>query len=442
MIITIDGPSGTGKTTTAKRVAADLKMTYLDTGAMYRSFAWYLLNQRIPIQEENLSQDVFERFEFRVEVVDNEKHYYVNGDDITNAIRSTEVTQASSLVAQFASVRHHIVRLQREFAEDRDVVVEGRDIGSVVFPHAQLKIFLEADPVIRAERRYKEICEKYPEQAKQTSVEEILRQQAQRDQNDRSRKISPLICPNDAKRVNTSRLTIDQVVKKIIQYAERISDHTTWFQRVRYRIIRSIVGLFICSFYSIRVLGKENMPKGSAILASNHVSFLDPPIIAVAASGELHFLARATLFKHFIFGKLIASLNAHPIAGGVNDVALFQIVEKLILQGKKVVMFPEGKRSRDGNLQPFKRGLGWIVARTQAPVVPILIQGAYEAWPRRKKTPSLFKSITCVFGKPMYFSRTGNTTEKEYQDMIAQAVFEKIQELSIWTKQGRKGPLP
>ncbi|MDN3505111.1 MAG: (d)CMP kinase [Rhabdochlamydiaceae bacterium] len=443
MIITIDGPSGTGKTTTAKRVAHELQMTYFDTGAMYRSFVWYLFDKKIPLVEDALTAEVFDNFDYDVQSSPSgEKVYIVNGKNITEEIRSNKVTQASSEVAKFAAVRHHIVHLQRKFAKSQNTVMEGRDLGSVVFPHAELKIFLTANAMVRAKRRYAQICEKYPDQAAQTSVEEILNQQSIRDSNDINRDISPLVCPNDAKEIDTSNLAIDDVVKKIVKYGKLVGQKDSIIQKFVYRSVISIIRGAMRLLYSVKVYGANTIPKGSAILASNHVSFLDPPILAVCSSTPLHFLARATLFKHFLFGRFIKYLNAHPISGGVNDVSLFNEIEKLILQGKNVLMFPEGRRSRDGKLQPFKRGLGWIVSRTGAHVVPVYLDGAFEAWPRKRKLPFIFKKITCVFGKPLYFPREGKLTEKGFHDKISKQVYEKVAELKLWVEGDRKGPLP
>jgi len=443
MIITIDGPSGTGKTTTAKLVAQKLEMTYFDTGAMYRSFVWFLFDQNIPIVEEALTNEVFDRFDYDVKSTKSgDKAYLVNGKDISEEIRSSKVTQASSEVAKFAAVRHHIVYLQRKFAKSQNIVMEGRDLGSVVFPHAELKIFLTANALIRAERRYAQICEKYPDRAAQTSVEEILNQQSVRDSNDINRAISPLVCPNDAKQIDTSKLAIEEVVNKIVKCGQLVSQKESFIQRFVYRSVIGTMRFVMHLIYSVKIYGTENVPKGSSILACNHVSFLDPPILASCCPTPLHFLARATLFKHFLFGRFIKYLNSHPISGGVNDVSLFHEIEKLILQGKNVSMFPEGRRSRDGKLQPFKRGLGWIVSRTGAIVIPVYIDGAFEAWPRKRKLPFIFKKINCVFGKPLQFTREGKMSERDFHTMISKEVYEKVNQLKVWVEGDRKGPLP
>ncbi|MCF7852274.1 MAG: (d)CMP kinase [Simkaniaceae bacterium] len=422
MIITIDGPSGTGKTTTAKLVAEQLGFLYLDTGAMYRAFALYILNRKLPIDEKNWPEDIFQQFHFSMKVEGSRKKYFLSDQDVTSDIRSANVTKYSSEIAKFESVRHHIVALQRQFAQGQDVVMEGRDLGSVVFPHAECKFFLKARSYVRAERRFAELKEKFPDQVKAITVEKILEEQSIRDANDSNRKISPLICPEDAIVVDTSDFTIGEVVQQIVNRVKKSRRQDTVWGKIAYYTVRGLVNLCIRCFYHIKVYGKENIIDGAAIIASNHTSFLDPPIISCCCPKSLHFLARASLFKHFFFGRIISFLNAHPITGGVSDISLFSSIERLILQGKKVVMFPEGRRARSKQIEPFKRGLGWIVGRTGAPVIPVYIHGAFEVWPRSRKLPKLFKTMICIFGKPIYFSERGSLNDKQYQAQIASQV--------------------
>ena len=429
MIVTIDGPSGTGKTTTARAVARKLGFTYLDTGAMYRAFAWFMLARELKIEESGVTLELLNQFDFRIEARGEERRYFVENHDISQEIRQPDVTAASSEVAKYRIVRQHIVHLQREYAKSRDIVIEGRDLGSVVFPHAELKIFLTASARVRAERRYAEMCEKYPEAAAKTSVDQIMQAQEQRDENDTTRRISPLVCADDAKTIDTSNLTIDQVVERIVDYAKQVNERYNIFYSALYFSVRFVISLFLRLFFRFKVYGKENVGDGAAIIAANHASFLDPPVMGLMCPKELHFLARASLFRHFLFGKLIRMLHAHPIGGTVSDVAMFHEVEKLVLQGKKVVMFPEGRRSRNGKIMPFKRGVGMIVERTHVKVIPAYIGGTYRAWGRNMKFPRIFKRITIVFGKPLTFDRIEHESHKEYQENVAKAVQEAVEDL-------------
>lgn len=212
MIITIDGPSGTGKSTVAKGVAKRLAFAFFDTGAMYRAVTWCFLQKKIPIDDEPLIEKFLKGFTFRIEEKKGHKRYFVDHADVTEEIRSREVTGRVSAVSAIPAVRRKVWEIQRRFGETGNAVFEGRDMGSTVFPKADLKVFLTARPEIRAERRYKELAEKDVH----CTYEEILREIVLRDEADSTRTLSPLIKPADAIEIDTSDLTAEEVINKII----------------------------------------------------------------------------------------------------------------------------------------------------------------------------------------------------------------------------------
>lgn len=217
MIITIDGPVATGKSTIAKQLAKSIGYIYFDTGAMYRALTWALLKNNIPLDDESRVKEYLDHFNFDIKVKHGEKKYYVDNEDISLAIRGDEVTSHVSKVAALSEVRTKLVAIQRELAMGVNAVFEGRDMGTTVFPNAELKIFLAGDAKVRAERRYKELCEKFPDQAEQTSLEKVLEEITARDEYDSSRKTSPLKKADDAHLIDTTNLTIDEVVYKILE---------------------------------------------------------------------------------------------------------------------------------------------------------------------------------------------------------------------------------
>ena len=168
MIIAIDGPSGTGKSTVAKQLASKLGFIHLNTGAIYRSFAWYVIKNKINYKDTDDLQNILNTFNFTVKKEGGLDHYFVNQKDVTHDIYSNEVTELSSYISVFPIVRKKLVGIQRQLAEYRDVICEGRDIGSVVFPKAEVKFYLTADPKIRAKRRWQELKMKYPAEAEKT----------------------------------------------------------------------------------------------------------------------------------------------------------------------------------------------------------------------------------------------------------------------------------
>ena len=228
MIITIDGPSGTGKTTVAQRVADRLHFIYFDTGAMYRCFTWFVLENQIDISDSLVVNELLTKFDFNVVEKDDQKFYFVGNNNVTEVIRSRPVTLHVSAVSALKEVREFLLTIQHRFAKmQKNIVFEGRDLGTVVFPNAGLKIFLTADPQVRAERRLNEIHEKWPEQGKIINREQMLLDIIRRDEFDSTREIAPLRCSPGALKIDTSYLSIDQVVDQIVKYYENNSSKTS-----------------------------------------------------------------------------------------------------------------------------------------------------------------------------------------------------------------------
>ena len=217
MIITIDGPVATGKSTIAKKLAQSIGYIYYDTGAMYRAVALDALRKKIDINDPQALATLFKDFDFRIKFNRGERAYFLRGEDVTHAIRTEEVSNAASQVSANPEVRHQLVDLQRELSKGVNAVFEGRDMGTVVFPDASLKIFLTGRDDVRAKRRLNEMRAKFPEECRDLSVEKVLEDLHKRDQFDMTRSISPLKKAEDAYEIDTSDLSIDDVVFKILE---------------------------------------------------------------------------------------------------------------------------------------------------------------------------------------------------------------------------------
>ena len=211
-IVAIDGPAGAGKSTVARMVAERLGYLYIDTGAMYRAVAWAVRKEQIPISGHAKITALANRLDLHFEKIDGEQHIFADGEDVTDAIRTSEATRLSSPVSAIRGVRKRLVDIQRKMGEEGGVVMEGRDIGTVVFPNAEVKVFLTASVTERAQRR----TEQLKAMGVEAEIEQIAAEIIERDLRDSSRVHAPLKQASDAVLVDTDLMTIDQVVDAVL----------------------------------------------------------------------------------------------------------------------------------------------------------------------------------------------------------------------------------
>ncbi len=210
--IAIDGPAGAGKSTVARLVAEKLGYVYIDTGAMYRAVTWKALEHGLQIEQSNAIVHLLEQTEIELSPGSSGQQVKVDGQDVTALIRMPEVSQHVSQVAQIGPVRAILSAKQQQMAEQKGIVMDGRDIGSHVLPDAELKIYLTASVEERAQRRYIELKDKHPE----LTFEELTRDIASRDKMDQEREVSPLIQAKDAQLIDSTGMSIEAVVEGIV----------------------------------------------------------------------------------------------------------------------------------------------------------------------------------------------------------------------------------
>ena len=213
--IAIDGPAGAGKSTIAKMVSKKLNCIYVDTGAMYRAVALFFIKNGIAIDDEKRIAKEIENIHVDIQFEVGEQRVLLNGKDVTEEIRAERVGKWASEISKYTVVREYLVKMQREVAAKQDVVMDGRDIGTVVLPQANVKIYLTASSKIRAMRRYNELTQK----GVFCDIHDIEQGIMERDAQDMNREISPLRQAKDAILIDSSNMTIDEVVEKIVSLA-------------------------------------------------------------------------------------------------------------------------------------------------------------------------------------------------------------------------------
>lgn len=208
-----------------------------------------------------------------------------------------------------------------------------------------------------------------------------------------------------------------------------------WFYRTTSFLLRKFFHLF----YRLSIYGVSDPYKGKAILAPNHASFLDPPLIGGLWPEDVHFLARASLFRFTVSKNILMNLNAHPVNGTVQDIDSFRLICRLLSEGEKVVIFPEGERSETGEIQKVKSGIAMLALRMQCPIIPVYISGTFEAWPKHSRWPKFGKCIQCVFGNPIFPESFPEMNKKQIQLKMTEQIELQWDEMRLWLGQQEQG---
>lgn len=200
-----------------------------------------------------------------------------------------------------------------------------------------------------------------------------------------------------------------------------------------------LLSVLVKVLYRHKTYGREHIPRGGAVICSNHCSYLDPPLIGVSFPEVIHFLARDTLYHPALFGWYLRHLLTHPVTRGRENIEAFRLTCSLIERGKKVVIFLEGTRSLDGELRGAEPGVGFLVMRTGCQVIPVYIHGTFSIMNVSDKWPKLHGRTACVFGSPLDFTTVEGATKKEKQQKIADEIMAAIARLKEWYLSGAQG---
>lgn len=208
------------------------------------------------------------------------------------------------------------------------------------------------------------------------------------------------------------------------------------------RFAKFVISNYAKLFYHHKVYGVEHLPKGGAIIACNHVSYLDPPLVGISTKESIHFMARSSLFRYPGFGWLLRQLSAHPVKKGEENSTIFKLMLKMLREDKKVVLFPEGKRAPHDHFIEPEAGVGVLALHARKPIVPTYVHGTYEIWGSHRGHPKMRGKTACIFGTPLYFDGIPISDRREKQLFIAKQVMASIVRLKEWYLAGCVGSPP
>jgi cytidylate kinase len=387
----MDGPVASGKSTKAREVAHRLGLRVFDTGATYRALALATLEAGANPDSEEEVLRVLESSEITMKWRGKNCFVWLGGRDVSGEIRTPEVSDYASRLSVHSGVRRRLVQLQRKLA-GKGVVVEGRDAGTVIFPDADFKVYLDASLHERARRRLLD----YRRAGIYRTLEEVLRETEARDKRDRERKDSPLAVPEGAFVLRSDNEPIKNQVRIIIKALERKIGKLRR-DRLVWRVCWIISWPFWYLILGLRVEGRENIPGGSCIIAPNHTTMWDPPMVGAAAKRELHYLAKEDIFVWWL-SWLIRAFNAIKIKRSAGAKGSFEEALFVLRRGGCVVMYPEGTRNKTPKpLLPFKLGPALLSQLSGAPIIP--------CYATRHKTP--WRPLRWALRRPRLVYRFG-----------------------------------
>ena len=461
LTVAIDGPASSGKSSVGAAAALQLGYRFCDTGLLYRALTGLALTRGVGLSDAGALVPLVDEVELAVDAAGRVSRVLVDGVDVTAEVRGPDVDRSVSEVARVPEVRAALLARQRELAADGGIVMAGRDIGTVVLPDADLKIFLDASAEERARRRTEErgLAPDSPE------ATQILADLHRRDDLDRNRTVAPLRPADDATTIATDGNTFEQTVAAVIaaiRAAEPtaaeptaagtpaaapvpaaaeppevrapaparpdtgsrkpLADGRTWFIRAT-----DTFGRFAWRFFArVRLEGLANLRglDGPILLVANHVSNADPPLIGSfvtpALGRRIYWLGKQEALDWPIVGTFIELNAVIGIERGAADVDAFRTAKRVLDEGHVLIVFPEGTRSPTGQLQEAKEGTTILALRTGARIVPIGVSGTRRVWPRGQKLPLPIRGrVTLRVGEPFTIRAPGAGAQRRAAQVAA-----------------------
>ena len=419
-IIAVDGPSGTGKGTITKLVAEKFDFQYLDTGAMYRCVTLKMINEKVSLENEEKIEEILKNIKIDL----NGDKIYLDDTDVSKRIREEDVTNLVSQVSHIPIVRTSMVELQRRISEGKKVILDGRDIGTNVFPNAEVKIYLDASSEERAKRRFKQNKEKGID----IPFEEVKKNIEFRDNNDKNSKVGALKKAEDAIYIDTTNLSIKQVERKVIKIIKKkqkliktidnayVMTKDTTLKKFTHSFIKGFLGLLYRIVYRPKIVGLENFPKDEGfIICSKHINYLDAAGIILLNKKNIRFIAKADLYRFGILSFLGHLFNIIPVKRGKSDINSIKLCLKALKNKETLGIFPEGTRKGLEKHMKVKNGAVFLAEKAKVKIVPVGIQGSFKPFTR----------ITFNYGKPINVHDFNNGDE-DWLDKASEKVMNDI----------------
>ena len=437
--IAIDGPVASGKSTLGALLAESLGYLYFDTGVMYRAVAQAALERGIHPEDDAPVARLAETIHVDVTAptIDDGRQYsvYADGVDVTWAIRRPEVDTAVSPVSANPGVRAALTPQQRRIAERGRIVMAGRDIGTVVLPDADLKIYLDAAPEERALRRHRELEARGTE----GSYDEVLSSVRRRDAYDSGRQAAPLRPADDAVIINSSGMTVEQVLEKAMALVQRWSpdrkregpatqaagETDERASRGRWRpFLEPVLRFLLRLFLRVDFEGLERVPsQGPLMLIYNHIHMIDPLVLVAWVPRYAVAIGKVEIFSWPVVGPLVRHYPTIPIRRGELDMAAVRQSLAVLEAAHALIIAPEGTRSHSGVLQQAKRGMILLAQETDPLIMPVSVTGTPDfpqALRRLRRVPVHYR-----FGRPFRFAwPQGRLTRGTMQQMADEAMYE------------------
>lgn len=425
-IVAIDGPAGTGKGTMAKILAKKYNLINIDTGATYRCVTLDMLNKNISLEDDERIAQMLKTIKIEMTNEQGEQKIFLNNEDVTEEIRSKRVSEKVSEVSSIKQIRLAMAALQRKMAQGKDVVMEGRDIGTYVFPTADVKIYLDATPEVRAQRRFKQNQEKGIEM----SYEEVLKNIKKRDKNDMEKEIGALKIAPGAIVIDTSNLTLKQTERQMSKAIDKrkkekqkekkiysVRKETTW-KKIERGTIKAILHAFYKIVFRIEKINEENLPMNEpVIVCANHLNIWDAVGLVVCSKRRIRFIAKEDLFNNGFLNWMAHIFDVIPIKRGMRDLDSMKTCLKALKNGETLGIFPEGTRRGLEKGAKVQNGAAYMALKTKVKVVPVGIKGTFKP----------FSKVYLNYGKPLDFSNMNSqNSEKENLEVATKEIMDNI----------------